>query len=179
MSATSGWTSEPSARARATTSSSAPRERATATTRAPALPSARTSAAPNPRLAPVTSADVPLSSMGSLRTGMVRESCPWIGNRAIVLAKGYSGGMSEELATHLARNIKQLRDMRGLTQQQMAKASGLPRATWANLETGGANPTLSVLHRVASALQVTIEELISRPRTAAQLYPRERLPIRK
>jgi transcriptional regulator with XRE-family HTH domain len=69
--------------------------------------------------------------------------------------------------------------MRGLTQQQMAKASGLPRATWANLETGGANPTLSVLHRVASALQVTIEELISRPRTAAQLYPRERLPTRK
>ncbi|HYV43725.1 MAG TPA: XRE family transcriptional regulator [Myxococcaceae bacterium] len=87
--------------------------------------------------------------------------------------------MSEELASHLARNIKQLRDMRGLTQQQMAKASGLPRATWANLETGGANPTLSVLHRVATALQVSIEELISRPRTSAQIYPREGLPTRK
>ena len=66
--------------------------------------------------------------------------------------------MSEELAAHLARNIKQLRDARGLTQQQMAKASGLPRATWANLETGAANPTLSVLHKVAAALQA--EKLI-------------------
>jgi len=87
--------------------------------------------------------------------------------------------MSEELASHLARNVKQLRDVRGLTQQQMAKASGLPRATWANLETGGANPTLSVLHRVATTFQVTIEELISRPRSSAQIYPRDRLPTRK
>jgi len=87
--------------------------------------------------------------------------------------------MSEELASHLARNVKHLRDVRGLTQQQMAKASGLPRATWAHLETGAANPTLSVLHRVAAAFQVTIEELISRPRSSAQLSPRDRLPTRR
>lgn len=87
--------------------------------------------------------------------------------------------MGDELADHLARNIKQLRDARGLTQQQMAKLSGLPRATWANLETGAANPTLVVLHRVALSLQVSIEELISRPRTSAQLYPKESRPARK
>src|SRR2546425_1099373 len=36
--------------------------------------------------------------------------------------------------------------------------TGVPRATWANLETGGGNPTLAVLHRVAQALQVPLDE---------------------
>jgi transcriptional regulator with XRE-family HTH domain len=83
--------------------------------------------------------------------------------------------MADDLAGRLAANIKQLRVTRGMTQQQMAKLSGLPRATWANLESGAANPTLAVLHGVASALQVSLEELISTPRSATKFYPRESL----
>src|SRR5437879_12920124 len=86
--------------------------------------------------------------------------------------------MSDDLAPNLGRNIKQLRDARGLTQQQMAKLSGLPRATWANLESGAANPTLTVLHRVALALSVSIEELVSAPRAAARFHPAGTLPVR-
>jgi transcriptional regulator with XRE-family HTH domain len=82
------------------------------------------------------------------------------------------------LASRFARNIKQLREARGLTQQQMAKIAGVPRATWANLESGDANPTLSVLHRVAMALQLSIEELISSPRAACEFYARGTLPVR-
>ena len=84
----------------------------------------------------------------------------------------------DELAERLARNIKQLRDARGLTQQQMSKLSELPRATWANLESGAANPTLGVLRRVAIALQVSIEELVSAPRANAKHYPLGTLPTR-
>jgi XRE family transcriptional regulator, regulator of sulfur utilization len=84
----------------------------------------------------------------------------------------------EDLPSRLARNIRQLRDARGLTQQQMAKASGLPRATWANLESGGGNPTLQVLHKVARALQISLEELIATPKAACQFYPRASLPAR-
>lgn len=84
----------------------------------------------------------------------------------------------DELADRLARNIRQLRDARALTQQQMAKLSGLPRATWANLESGSANPTLGVLRRVAVALQVSIEELVSAPRALAKHYPLGTLPTR-
>lgn len=76
-----------------------------------------------------------------------------------------------ELPERLGHNIKQLRTARGLTQEQMAKLSGLPRATWANLESGAANPTLAVLHRVALALQAPIEELIGKPRADARHYP--------
>jgi len=84
----------------------------------------------------------------------------------------------DPLPGHLAANVKQLRDASGATQQQMAKLAGLPRATWANLESGSANPTLSVLHRVAGALQVSLEELLAAPRAASRFHPRGSLPVR-
>lgn len=81
-----------------------------------------------------------------------------------------------DVGTLLGRNVRQLREARGLTQAQVAKLAEIPRATWANLESGAANPTLAVLHRVASALQVSIEELITTPRAACQFYPKGSLP---
>src|SRR4051794_11952471 len=87
--------------------------------------------------------------------------------------------MSDELGGRLARNVKQLRQARGLTQAQVARLSGLPRATWANLESGAANPTLAVLHKVALALQVSIEEIIAAPRAEVKHYPKGALPTRE
>jgi transcriptional regulator with XRE-family HTH domain len=86
--------------------------------------------------------------------------------------------MADELGERIARNLKQLREARGLTQEQLAKIAGVPRATWTNLESGSANPTLSVLHRAAGALQVTIEELLSSPRAACEFFPLGTLPQR-
>ena len=78
--------------------------------------------------------------------------------------------MDADVAARLAANIVQLRETRGATQQQMAEFAGVPRATWAHLESGHANPTLAVLNRAAAALQVTIEELIRAPRPAAKHF---------
>lgn len=86
--------------------------------------------------------------------------------------------MDDDLAARLAKNLKQLREARGLTQQQMAKLSGVPRATWAHLESGSGNPTLSVLHRAATALSVSIEELVAAPRAACRFYPKGALPVK-
>ncbi len=88
-------------------------------------------------------------------------------------------GDGDDLASRLAANVRALRVGRGLTQAQLAKLSGLPRATWANLESGAANPTLSVLHKVAGTLQVSLEELVAAPRTGTKLYARESLPTRQ
>jgi XRE family transcriptional regulator, regulator of sulfur utilization len=85
----------------------------------------------------------------------------------------------EGLADWLARNMRTLREARGATQGQLAKLAGLPRSTWAHLEVGAGNPTLSVLHKVATALQVSLEELVARPRASARHYPRESLPVRQ
>src|SRR6185369_8137709 len=85
----------------------------------------------------------------------------------------------DDLAGTIARNIRQLRDARGLTQAQIARIAKLPRATWANLEAGGANPTLSVLRRVTRALQVPVDELLATPRAACRLYPKDTLPVKQ
>ena len=82
-------------------------------------------------------------------------------------------------SANLGRNIRSLREAPGLSQQQLAKLSGVPRATWANLESGSANPTLTVLVKVAAALQVSIEELIGPPRAVARFYPGSSLRSRK
>jgi transcriptional regulator with XRE-family HTH domain len=87
----------------------------------------------------------------------------------------YAIGM-DDVATRLGRNVRTLREARAMTQAQMAKLADLPRATWANLESGAANPTLAVLDRVASAFQVTIEELIAAPRSEARRYPKADIP---
>lgn len=85
---------------------------------------------------------------------------------------------AERAATNLANNIRALRELRKHTQQQLAQLSGVPRPTVANLETGSANPTLGVLVKIASALGVSIEELILAPRSSAKLYAAGTLPSR-
>src|SRR5262249_8024077 len=77
---------------------------------------------------------------------------------------------------YIAENIKQLRRSRNLTQEQLSRLSGVPRPTWSNLESGSSNPTVSVLIKVAGALQVPLEELISPPKATAKLYRAETIP---
>ncbi len=86
--------------------------------------------------------------------------------------------MPLDLGTCLAQNLRHLRATRGMTQAQAATAASLPRATWAHLESGEANPTLQVIHHAAQALQVSIEELIAAPRAAVELFPAGTLPAR-
>jgi transcriptional regulator with XRE-family HTH domain len=86
----------------------------------------------------------------------------------------------ERAGSYLARNLISLRHARTLTQEALAAASGLPRSTIANLESGEANPSLVVLVKVASALGVPIDELLAAPRakvrqwTAAEIGSRQR-----
>jgi transcriptional regulator with XRE-family HTH domain len=86
--------------------------------------------------------------------------------------------VATDSAGHLAANLRRLREERGLSQQQMAGLSGVPRPTWASLESGSANPTLAVLSKVAAALQVSIEELIGPPRSSTQFFPAADRPER-
>jgi transcriptional regulator with XRE-family HTH domain len=102
----------------------------------------------------------------------------WIDRLAISMATCY-GVVVADGGAHLAANVRRLRAARGLSQQQMARLAGLPRPTWASLEAGSANPTLSVLSRAASALQVSIEELIGPPRTDARLFRAREVPVRQ
>ena len=87
--------------------------------------------------------------------------------------------MPERHSADLAANVRRLREARGLSQLQMSRLAGLPRPTWASLESGSANPTLAVLSKAAGALQVSVEELIGPPRTACRLFPAGAVKARK
>ena len=91
----------------------------------------------------------------------------------------YFADMTDQPSANLAANLRRLRDTRAASQQRAAELAGIPRATWASLESGAANPTLDVLTRVANALQVSIEELIGPPRTACRLFTTAEMPEKR
>ena len=84
--------------------------------------------------------------------------------------------MNNAISNYIAQNVRQLRQSRNLSQEQLSRLSGVPRPTWSNLESGTANPTVSVLTKVAAALQVPVEELISPPKAVAKFYPADSIP---
>jgi transcriptional regulator with XRE-family HTH domain len=64
----------------------------------------------------------------------------------------------------LAQNIKFYRSRLRLTQAELAKLSGVYRSHLAGIETGRANPSVKTLEKLASALEVRVEDLFRESR---------------
>jgi len=60
----------------------------------------------------------------------------------------------------IAANVRRLRAARGLSAAGLARASGVGRATLAELEGGRGNPTVETLYGLASVLGVTLADLL-------------------
>lgn len=56
--------------------------------------------------------------------------------------------------------IEKIRKTKGLTQEALSMASGVPRAHLSVIENGKASPTLATLEKIAKALGVQTVELI-------------------
>jgi transcriptional regulator with XRE-family HTH domain len=82
----------------------------------------------------------------------------------------------DDTATHLARNVAAVRRLRNFSQAQLAAAAGLPRSTVTHIESGQGNPSLSNLVRVAGALGVGLDELVSAPRADLLLVRADDVP---
>ena len=82
-----------------------------------------------------------------------------------------------QAAQSIATNLVALRNRRGLSQQQLAQLSGLKRATIALFETGTSNPGLESLLKLSQCLQISIDELISAPRSECLLIRAEDVPV--
>ena len=60
---------------------------------------------------------------------------------------------------NLADNLKSARTARGLTQDQVAQAIGLARPTYALIESGKRDVTLSQAETLAALLRISVDEL--------------------
>ena len=70
---------------------------------------------------------------------------------------------------YLSINLHALRRKRGLSQNQLSERADIPRSTITHMESGEGNPSLTNLCKLAAALSISIEELLSRPRSECTL----------
>jgi transcriptional regulator with XRE-family HTH domain len=64
----------------------------------------------------------------------------------------------------VARNIRRLRVVKGLSQEALAVDAEIDRTYVSRLERGLENPTVAVLERLAKALSANIDEFFRTPR---------------
>jgi transcriptional regulator with XRE-family HTH domain len=62
----------------------------------------------------------------------------------------------------IGANVKRLRKVRGLTQEQLAVDSGIDLTYAGGIERGRRNPSVEVLIRIAAALDTTPDQLFKR-----------------
>jgi len=68
-----------------------------------------------------------------------------------------------DVLTHVGANLRRLRKHAGLSQTNLAEASGISRRMIAGLEAGTSNISLASLDKLAAALNVGFVELVSDP----------------
>lgn len=77
----------------------------------------------------------------------------------------------------LGLRIKQLRAEFPLTQEELADRCGLFRTYMSRIESGLANPTLTVLHTLAEGLEVEIGVLLAMPQAKPVAKVRSARPV--
>jgi transcriptional regulator with XRE-family HTH domain len=63
----------------------------------------------------------------------------------------------------LAANLRRLRIARRLSLSELARATGMSKATLSSVESGRSNPTVETLAALAGALRVSLGELLEEP----------------
>lgn len=68
--------------------------------------------------------------------------------------------MDKRLIKKLAQNIKKYRQLKNMTQDDLADAADLPRSTIGNIETAQNDIVLTKLNKIAKAFNITLAELV-------------------
>ena len=64
------------------------------------------------------------------------------------------------IMSSITRNLKKLRESKGLSQEKLARLSDVANNTIVKIEAGkNQNPTLDILKKIAKALGVSLDEL--------------------
>jgi len=68
-----------------------------------------------------------------------------------------------QLQKNFGLRVKELRDSKGMTQEDLAESADLFRTYISRIETGFANPSLTVIHALANAIGEPVQSLLIAP----------------
>lgn len=71
----------------------------------------------------------------------------------------------EELQKLIGRNIRDIRERKGMSAQELASDCNFEKSNMSRLESGKTNPTIWTLYKISQILEVSLEELVSNPDT--------------
>lgn len=66
-----------------------------------------------------------------------------------------------DIRKHVGWNLRRLRLVRGISQEELAFQAGVDRTYMSGIERGVRNPTVLVLDQLAQALNVTIGDIVA------------------
>jgi transcriptional regulator with XRE-family HTH domain len=66
-----------------------------------------------------------------------------------------------DIRQRLGRNLRRLRDAKGLSQEAFAHEANIHRTYISDIERGARNPTITVVEKIALALEVTASDLLA------------------
>jgi len=76
-----------------------------------------------------------------------------------------------------AHNLKLIRQHRKISQTRLSTMTGISKSTLSHLESGSANPSISLVRKITESLGVSFEELISRPAVDVQKVSGREMPF--
>lgn len=77
-----------------------------------------------------------------------------------------------ELARRVAENLRHKRKLRGMSLDDLARASGVSRAALSQVETCKTNPTVGLLWKIAVGLGVPFADLLGQPKSGINVLRR-------
>ncbi len=64
--------------------------------------------------------------------------------------------------SNISKNLKKMRESKGLSQEKLARMSDVANNTIIKIEGGkNQNPTLDTLNKIAKALEISVDDLIN------------------
>ncbi len=75
----------------------------------------------------------------------------------------------DPVAMHLCSRVKELRNKKGWTLEELSAACGVSRSMLSQIERQNANPTLAVVHRISQAFGMSLGDLVNLPNASAAI----------
>lgn len=82
----------------------------------------------------------------------------------------------EKTRVRVAKNVRNLRLRRKLSQQQLSDISGVPKSTLNHIESASSAPSIEAVEALAQALGVSIEEIASGPAVHVAIRKQKSMP---